>query len=245
MLSVNALSVRYGSFTAVRNISFQVRDGEIFGILGPNGAGKSSTLKAIMGLVEHEGSILLNGRKIGVREKNEIGYVPEESMLIESLTPMEFFEFIKSIRGVRDDDLFARLIYGFGIENHVTKPIAALSMGTKQKVQIIAALMHNPKLLIMDEPLNGLDAKSTKILKEILQIHVKKGGSVLFSTHIMEIAEELCDRIAVINNGEIIAEGTIEELREFAKSEGSLEDIFLKLTGEEEYVRGIVNALSK
>ncbi len=245
MLSVNALSVRYGSFTAVRNISFQVRDGEIFGILGPNGAGKSSTLKAIMGLVEHEGDILLNGRKIGVREKNEIGYVPEESMLIESLTPMEFFEFIKSIRRIRDDDLFARLIYGFGIEKHVTKPIAALSMGTKQKVQIIAALMHNPKLLIMDEPLNGLDAKSTKILKEILQIHVKKGGSVLFSTHIMEIAEELCDRIAVINNGEIIAEGTIEELREFAKSEGSLEDIFLKLTGEEEYVRGIVNALSK
>ncbi len=245
MLSVNALYVRYGSFTAVRNISFQVRDGEIFGILGPNGAGKSSTLKAIMGLVEHEGSILLNGRKIGVREKNEIGYVPEESMLIESLTPMEFFEFIKSIRRIRDEDLFTRLIYGFGIENHVTKPIAALSMGTKQKVQIIAALMHNPKLLIMDEPLNGLDAKSTKILKEILQIHVKKGGSVLFSTHIMEIAEELCDRIAVINKGEIIAEGTIEELREFAKSEGSLEDIFLKLTGEEEYVRGIVNALSK
>ncbi len=245
MLSVNALSVRYGSFTAVRNISFQVRDGEIFGILGPNGAGKSSTLKAIMGLVEHEGSILLNGRNIGVREKNEIGYVPEESMLIESLTPMEFFEFIKSIRRIRDEDLFARLIYGFGIENHVTKPIAALSMGTKQKVQIIAALMHNPKLLIMDEPLNGLDAKSTKILKEILQIHVKKGGSVLFSTHIMEIAEELCDRIAVINNGKIIAEGTIEELREFAKSEGSLEDIFLKLTGEDEYVRGIVNALSK
>ncbi len=245
MLSVSNLVVKYGNFTAVRGISFNVEKGEIFGILGPNGAGKSSTLKAIMGLVEHEGKIILNGHEIGVKEKNEIGYVPEEFMLIDSLTPMEYFEFITSIRRVRNEDKFARLIYGFGIEKHVTKPIASLSMGTKQKVQLIAALMHNPKFLIMDEPLNGLDAKSTKILKELLQIHVQKGGSVLFSTHIMEIAEELCDRIAVINNGEIVAEGNIEELREKAKSEGNLEDIFLKLTGEDEYVRGVIDAFSK
>ncbi len=226
-------------------MDFEVHRGEIFGLLGPNGAGKSSTIKAIMGLVEFEGEILLEGRRIGIEEKNKIGYVPEEFMLIESLTPLEFFEFVASVRRIRDEERLARLIYAFGIEKHVNKPIAALSLGTKKKVQIIAALMHSPKFLLLDEPLNGLDAKSSRILKELLQVHVEKGGSVLFSTHVMEIAEKLCDRIAVINNGRIIAEGTMEDLREMARSEGNLEDIFLKLTGEEEYIRGIINALSK
>ncbi len=245
MLSVSSLTVKYGDLIAVNHVDFKVHDGEIFGLLGPNGAGKSSTIKAIMGLVDFEGEILLDGKKIGIDEKNSIGYVPEEFMLMESLTPMEFFEFIASVRRVRDEERLARLIYAFGVEKHVNKPIAALSLGTKKKVQIIAALMHSPKFLIMDEPLNGLDAKSSRILKELLQVHVQKGGSVLFSTHVMEIAEKLCDRIAVINNGRIIAEGTMDDLREMARSEGSLEDIFLKLTGEEEYIRGIINALSK
>ncbi len=245
MLFVSNLTVKYGDLVAVNRVDFEVHRGEIFGLLGPNGAGKSSTIKAIMGLVEFEGEILLEGRRIGIEEKNKIGYVPEEFMLIESLTPLEFFEFVASVRGVRDEERLARLIYAFGIEKHVNKPIAALSLGTKKKVQIIAALMHSPKFLLLDEPLNGLDAKSSRILKELLQVHVEKGGSVLFSTHVMEIAEKLCDRIAVINNGRIIAEGTMEDLREMARSEGNLEDIFLKLTGEEEYIRGIINALSK
>jgi len=245
MLSVTNIYVKYGSFTAVNGISFKVQNGEIFGILGPNGAGKSSTLKAIMGLVDYSGKIELEGKEIDIYAKNQIGYVPEEFMLIESLSPMEFFEYIASIRGFRDEDRFARLIYGFGIESHVTKPIASLSMGTKQKVQIVAALMHEPKLLIMDEPLNGLDAKSTRLLKEILKVHIEKGGAVLFSTHIMDIAEKLCDRIAVINNGTLVAIGTVQELRGMAHEEGTLEDIFLKLTGEDEDIRGIVHALSK
>ena len=245
MLSVNNIYVKYGSFTAVNGISFEVQNCEIFGILGPNGAGKSSTLKAIMGLVDYSGKIELDGKEIDINAKNQIGYVPEEFMLIESLSPMEFFEYIASIRGFRNEDRFARLIYGFGIENHVTKPIASLSMGTKQKVQLVAALMHEPKLLIMDEPLNGLDAKSTRLLKELLKVHVEKGGSVLFSTHIMDIAEKLCDRIAVINNGTLVAIGTVQELRNMAHEEGTLEDIFLKLTGEDEDIRGIVHALSK
>ncbi len=247
MLEISNLTVKYGDFIAVNGISFEVKDGEIFGLLGPNGAGKSSTLKSIMRLVEVQGKIKLFGRSIGVKEMNDIGYVPEEFMLIDSLTPMEFFEFIASVRRIKRDNLerLNRLIYGFGIENHVNKPIATLSMGTKQKVQIIAALMHNPPFLIMDEPLNGLDAKSTRILKELLRLNVEKNGAVLFSTHIMEIAEELCDRIAVINRGKIVAVGTIDDLRAKAKTEGTLEDIFLKLTGEEESVRGVVNALSR
>ncbi len=245
MLEVSNLVVKYGNFMAVKGISFNVLEGEIFGLLGPNGAGKSSTLKSIMGLVEFEGEIKLLGRKIGVEERNLIGYVPEEFMLIDVLTPLEFFEFIASLRGMKNEERVTRLIYAFGLEKYANKPIASLSMGTKQKVAIIAALMHEPKLLILDEPLNGLDAKSSKILKELMKRHVERGGAVLFSTHIMEIAEKLCDRIAVINQGKIIAEGTVEELRRKAKVEGGLEDIFLKLTGEDEYIRGVINALSQ
>ncbi len=244
MLEVRKLTVRYGNFTAVKGISFEVRRGEIFGLLGPNGAGKSSTLKSIMGLVKFEGEIRLLGKEIGVKERNLIGYVPEEFMLIDVLTPLEFFEFIASLRGIRSQEKITRLIYAFGLEKYASKPIASLSLGTKQKVAIISALMHEPPLLILDEPLNGLDAKSSRILKEMMKKHVDRGGAVLFSTHIMEIAEKLCDRIAVINQGRIIAEGTIEELRKMAKVEGGLEDIFLKLTGEDEYIRGVINALS-
>ena len=245
MLEVRELFVKYGNFTAVKGISFDVEEGEIFGLLGPNGAGKSSTLKSIMGLVNFEGEIKLLGEKIGVEERNLIGYVPEELMLIDVLTPLEFFEFIASLRKINSQERLFRLIYAFGLEKYVNKPIASLSMGTKQKVAIIAALMHDPKLLILDEPLNGLDAKSSRILKEMMKRHVEKGGAVLFSTHIMEIAEKLCDRIAVINKGEIVAMGTIEELRKKAEVEGNLEDIFLKLTGEDEYIRGVVDALSR
>jgi len=245
MLEVRELFVKYGNFTAVKGISFDVEEGEIFGLLGPNGAGKSSTLKSIMGLVNFEGEIKLLGEKIGVEERNLIGYVPEEFMLIDVLTPLEFFEFIASLRKINSQERLFRLIYAFELEKYVNKPIASLSMGTKQKVAIIAALMHDPKLLILDEPLNGLDAKSSRILKEMMKRHVEKGGAVLFSTHIMEIAEKLCDRIAVINKGEIVAMGTIEELRKKAEVEGNLEDIFLKLTGEDEYIRGVVDALSR
>ncbi|MCD6276233.1 MAG: ABC transporter ATP-binding protein [Thermoplasmata archaeon] len=245
MLEVRELFVKYGNFTAVKGISFDVEEGEIFGLLGPNGAGKSSTLKSIMGLVNFEGEIKLLGEKIGVEERNLIGYVPEEFMLIDVLTPLEFFEFVASLRKINSQERLFRLIYAFELEKYVNKPIASLSMGTKQKVAIIAALMHDPKLLILDEPLNGLDAKSSRILKEMMKRHVEKGGAVLFSTHIMEIAEKLCDRIAVINKGEIVAMGTIEELRKKAEVEGNLEDIFLKLTGEDEYIRGVVDALSR
>ena len=245
MLKVRNLVVKYGDFTAVRDISFSVTRGEIFGLLGPNGAGKSSTLKSIMSLVEYQGSVEVMGRKIAVEERNLIGYVPEEFMLIDVLTPMEFFEFVASLRKIKNQDRLIRLIYAFDLEKYVNKPIASLSMGTKQKVAIVAALMHEPPLLILDEPLNGLDAKSSRILKELMKRHVENGGAVVFSTHIMEIVEKLCDRIAVINKGEIIAQGTMEELRQKVKTEGTLEDIFLKLTGEDEYIRGVIDAISR
>ncbi len=241
LLNVRDLVVRYGGVVAVNRISFSIKCGEIFGLLGPNGAGKSSTIKAIVGLVDFEGEIEIAGMPTSVETKNLIGYVPEEFMLLESLTPLEFFEFVASVRGIRCEERMIALIKAFGIERYVNRPIATLSMGTKRKVSVISALLHDPPLLIMDEPLNGLDARSSRILKELMQRHVEKGGAVLFSTHIMEIAERLCDRIAVIDRGRIIAEGSVEELKASAES---LEDVFLKLTGQYEGIREIVDAIS-
>ncbi|WP_457549224.1 ABC transporter ATP-binding protein [Archaeoglobus sp.] len=244
MLTINNLTVKYGDKIAVDSISFTVREGEVFGLLGPNGAGKTSTLKAIVSLVPYQGEIRLFDKPIDVKAKNLIGYVPEEFMLLESLTPKEFFEFIASVRRIENvNERLEKLVRAFGIEQYLDTPITALSMGTKQKVTIVSALLHNPPLLILDEPLNGLDAKSSKILKEIMAKHVEKGGAIVFSTHIMEIAEKLCDRIAVINNGKIIAKGSIEELREIALTDGSLEDIFLRLTGQMEEIESILRVL--
>jgi len=244
LLDVRDLVVRYGDVIAVDHVSFSIKGGEIFGLLGPNGAGKSSTIKAIVGLVDFEGEIEIAGKPVSVETKNLIGYIPEEFILLESLTPLEFFEFLASVRRVKCEGRIKALIKAFDIERYVNKPISTLSMGTKQKVSIISALLHDPPLLIMDEPLNGLDARSSRILKELMQRHVERGGAVLFSTHIMEIAERLCDRIAVINKGKIIAVGSVDELRDLASAEGSLEDIFLKLTGQYEGIREIVDALS-
>jgi ABC-2 type transport system ATP-binding protein len=244
MLTINNLTVKYGDKIAVDSISFTVREGEVFGLLGPNGAGKTSTLKAIVGLIPYQGEIRLFDKPIDVKAKNLIGYVPEEFMLLESLTPKEFFEFVASVRRIENvNERLEKLVKAFGIEQYLETPITALSMGTKQKVTIISALLHDPPLLILDEPLNGLDAKSSKILKEIMAKHVEKGGAIVFSTHIMEIAEKLCDRIAVINNGKIIAKGSIEELREIALTDGSLEEIFLKLTGQMEEIDEILRVL--
>jgi len=244
MLTINNLTVKYGDKIAVGSISLKVREGEVFGLLGPNGAGKTSTLKAIVGLVPYQGEIRLFGKPIDVKAKNLIGYVPEEFMLLESLTPKEFFEFIASVRRIENvNDRVEKLVKAFGIKQYLETPITALSMGTKQKVTIISALLHDPPLLILDEPLNGLDAKSSKILKEIIAKHVKRGGAVIFSTHIMEIAEKLCDEIAVINHGKMIAKGSIEELREIALTDGSLEEIFLKLTGQMEEIDEILRVL--
>lgn len=244
-INVEKLTVRYEETVAVNEISFKVNEGEVYGLLGPNGAGKSSTIKAIVGLVPYKGSISIFGKQ-PQEAKNMIGYVPEEIMLFESLTPLEFFEFIASIRKLDEDDVNKRLeklVSAFAIRDYLNTPIAALSMGTKKKVEVIAALLHNPKLLILDEPLNGLDAKTSRVLKEIMAIHVKEGGAIVFSTHIMEIAEKLCNRIAVISEGRIVAEGSVDELKEMVLSDGSLEDVFLKITGQEEEVREILNAL--
>jgi ABC-2 type transport system ATP-binding protein len=249
---VEGLVINYGSFVAVDNLSFTVKNGEIYGLLGPNGAGKTSTIKVLVGVLEpRSGKVEIFNTPLSdeVAVKSQIGYVPEEVVLLDSLTPREFLEFVASIRrleaGVANSRI-ERLTSAFELKQYFDTPIAALSMGNKQKVAIVAALMHEPRLLILDEPLIGLDARSSKILKELITFHAKKGGAVIFSTHIMEIAEKLCKRVGIINKGRIVSEGTVDDLRKLVKSaEGSLEDIFLKVTEQEAGMQEIVKALEE
>ena len=249
---IEGLVVNYGPFVAVDNLSFTVNSGEIYGLLGPNGAGKTSTLKVLVGVLEASaGKIEVFNTPISqeVAAKSQIGYVPEEVVLLDSLTPREFLEFIASIRRLESSAVNSRLeklVSAFELKQFFDMPIAALSMGNKQKVAIIAALLHEPRLLVLDEPLIGLDARSSKILKELVTFHAKRGGAVIFSTHIMEVAEKLCDRVGIINKGKIVGEGTVNELRKLVKSaEGSLEDIFLKVTEQEAGMQDIIRALEE
>lgn len=238
---------------AVDGISFNIKKGEIFGLLGPNGAGKTTTVKLLLGLLEaNQGNISILGfdpEKDEVALKSRIGYVSEEPLIYKSLTPRELFNFIASIRNLNGDDVSAKLaqyLESLGAIEYYERLISTLSRGNKQKIQIIAAILHDPDLLIMDEPLAGLDAKSVKVVKEILELHTERGGSVLFSTHIMEIAEDICDRIGIINRGKMVAMGTFEELRHMAKDIDStmdLEDIFLKLTEQDESIKDIIKKL--
>lgn len=249
MIIIEDLVKSFGPTTAVRGISFSVNDGEIYGLLGPNGSGKSTTMKIVAGIIPPtSGKVTVNGIDVSanpLKVKEIAGYIPETPALYESLTPMEFFSFVGSIRRVPKEEFEERvekLSRAFGIDSFLGELIGTLSFGTKQKVSIISALLHDPEVLVLDEAVNGLDPKSARILKELLLDFKKRGRSILFSTHVLEVAEALCDRIGIIYRGEIVAEGTPKELKEFTKEE-SLEEVFLKLTEGKSEVEGIVKAL--
>jgi ABC-2 type transport system ATP-binding protein len=251
-LSVEDLSVAYGERRAVDHLSFTVRPGEVYGLLGSNGAGKSSTIKAIVGLVPPAaGRIRVFGRDAvaeSLAAKERIGYVPETSLLYEALTPREFLEFVASVRRIDRTTASARAhsyATAFRLDTEFDEPIAALSNGTRQKVLLIAALLHQPPLLVLDEPLNSLDPRSVRIMKEVLTGYAASNGrGVLFSTHTMEIAEQLCHRVGILDRGILQAEGSLTELRERgARGDASLEEIFLRLTREDEGLEAAVRAL--
>ena len=251
VIVVKNLKKFFGDTKAVNGISFNVHQGEIFGLLGPNGAGKTTTIKLLLGLLEpNEGEMSifgLNPEREEVQIKRRIGYVSEEPLIFKSLTPKDLFNFIASIRGLEEEATTERAreyLESLDAIEYYDQLIATLSHGNKQKLQIVAAILHEPDLLILDEPIAGLDAKSVKVVKEVLDLHVENGGSVLFSTHIMEIAQNLCDRIAIINKGKIVGIGTFEELRHQANKVGaSLEDVFLRLTEQDTSVNEIVKKL--
>jgi len=253
IISVRNLKKFFGDVKAVNGIDFDVHKEEIFGLLGPNGAGKTTTIKLLLGLLEpNEGTISVMGldpERDEVEIKRKIGYVSEEPLIFKSLTPKDLFNFIASIRKLDPELATERAkeyLDSLGALEYYEQLIATLSHGNKQKIQVVASIMHDPDLLILDEPIAGLDAKSVRVIKEIMDIQVDKGGSVLFSTHIMEIAQDLCDRIAIINRGKIVGIGTIEELsRQADKLGANLEDIFLRLTEQDTSVEEIVKKLRK
>ncbi len=249
MITVENLRKRYDGNPILDGLSFTVKDGEIYGLLGPNGSGKSTTMKILSGILKpDEGNVIIEGVNASenqLKVKEIVGFVPESPTLYESLTPAELFDFIGKVRKIPRGLLEERVnafVKAFGIEEYLDQFIGTLSFGTKQKVSIIAALLHDPKVLVLDEAMNGLDVKSARIFRELLLEYKRKGKSIVFSTHVLQLAEIICDRIGVIHRGKIVAEGTVEELKKRLE-EKSLEDVFLKITESREEVLEIVKAL--
>ncbi|MCC0634341.1 ABC transporter ATP-binding protein [Clostridioides sp. ZZV15-6388] len=232
MLKISNISKSYKNKKVVNNISFEVNDGEIFGFIGHNGAGKTTTIKAIVGIHDFEGGeILVNSKSIkkqSVECKKEMAYIPDNPDLYEALTGIQYLNFIADIFEVdkkEREELIKYYSNKFEINKALGDLISSYSHGMKQKLAIISALIHNPKILILDEPFVGLDPKASFILKEIMKEFCKKGGCIFFSTHVLEVAEKICDKIAIIKDGKIIAYGTTEEV----KGNNSLENIFMEL----------------
>jgi ABC-2 type transport system ATP-binding protein len=241
LIETSGLTKQFGSFKALSDLNLRVMPGEIYGLLGPNGAGKTTTIKTILGLLEPtSGWIKVAGFdpiKNPIEVKSKIGYVAENPIVYDSLSPRDFLEFVASIRKIdqkNTNQMITQLASAFDMAQYFDSPIATLSLGMKQKVALIASLIHQPPVLLLDEPLNGLDAKSSRIVKDLASFHAQKGGAVLFSTHIMEVAEQICTRIGIIYQGKVIEEGTLDQLRNKTEGKGgSLEEVFLKLTHEE------------
>jgi len=251
-VKLTSVSKRYGDVTAVDYLDLDVKRGEIFGLLGPNGSGKSSTLKMILGLVKPDsGSVNVLGINLEddpVAVKRKVGYVPESPRVYEFLTGLEFLDFTGDVYGMKPEDKKKRIeefLRALDLEGREGDIISSYSEGMKQKVIIVSALMHKPELLLLDEPLSGLDPKSARIVKDLLRELASQGVATIMSTHVLEIAQAICDRIAIMYGGRLLALGTMEELRQRARMPDSgLEDIFLKLTGTGD-VRPVVEALLK
>jgi ABC-2 type transport system ATP-binding protein len=240
MININGVSKSYnrGSVKAVDDLNLEVRPGEIFGFLGPNGAGKTTTIKMIVGLLNPDaGSITLNGKDIQkqpIEAKMSIGYVPDNPDMFERLTGMEYLNFMADVYMVpqaQRRERMERFLELFEMTNAAGDLIKSYSHGMRQKIIITGALIHDPAMWILDEPLVGLDPKSAHLLKDLMRKHCDAGNTVFFSTHVLEVAEKLCDRIGIIHRGKLIAIGTMEELRQGDRAE-SLESIFLELTEE-------------
>jgi ABC-2 type transport system ATP-binding protein len=252
-LSVVHLSKSYGAVPALRDVSLEVRPGEIVGLLGPNGAGKSTMMKLVLGVLRADaGTVEVFGRDVvqdPVGAKRQVGYVPESPQLYEFLTGAEYLDFIADMYGVDPTERKARIdrfLAALELAGHEHSAISGYSQGMKQKIALIAALLHRPRFLVLDEPLNALDPRAARIVKDLLRsLATSEGVAVLFSTHVLEIAEAICDRVTILDHGAVLAAGSIASLRETAGLPGSgLEGIFLRLTGTGD-LAGIVDALSK
>ena len=235
MLYIQHLTKRYGEKKAVDDLSLHIAPGEIYGFIGHNGAGKTTTLKAVVGILPfEEGEITINGTSIKADPltcKRQLAYIPDNPDLYDYMTGSKYLSFIADIFGVGAEERQERIRkYAdlFELTDDLAQPIAAYSHGMKQKLAIISAWLHQPRLIIMDEPFVGLDPKAAHTLKGMMREVCNQGGAIFFSTHVLEVAEKLCDKVAIIKGGRLIRAGTMEEV----KGDDSLEEVFLELEGE-------------
>jgi len=238
-LIVENLTKKYGDVVALNNVSLKIGSGEIVGLLGPNGAGKSTLLKIIVGILRPtSGTVVLDGIDIlnePEAAKKIIGYLPENASLYTALTVTEFLQFVGKIRAVSDQDLDSKIpesLRAFDIEDKKNALVGSLSKGTKQKVAIIASMLHDPRFLVLDEPLSGLDPKTQRFVNQWITITASRGVTVFLSTHNLDIAQDYANKIAIIDRGKIVAVGELNSLRKMAntKDDARLDDVFLKLT---------------
>ncbi len=235
MLRIEHLTKTYGEKKAVDDLSLHILPGEIFGFIGHNGAGKSTTIKSAVGILKFdEGTIMICGKNIKddpVACKKALAYIPDNPDLYEFMSGIKYLNFIADIfaipANVRQERIrkYADL---FELTQDLGQPISAYSHGMKQKLAVISAWLHDPKLIVMDEPFVGLDPKASHLLKEMMREHCDKGGAIFFSTHVLEVAEKLCDKVVIIKQGKLVKEGTVEEV----KGDESLEEVFLELEEE-------------
>ena len=232
MLRIEHFTKPYGEKKAVDDLSLHIAPGEIFGFIGHNGAGKTTTLKACCGILRFDrGEILIDGKSIRTDPigcKRELAYVPDNPDLYEFLTGIQYLNFVADIYGVSGPDRRERIrYYGelLGMTDDLTLPISDCSHGMKQKVALIGALIHKPKLILMDEPFVGLDPVASHQLKQVMTKHCQEGGAIFFSTHVLEVAEKLCHKVAIIKGGRLVTSGTMEQVR----GDASLEQVFLEL----------------
>ena len=235
MLKIENLTKAYGEKKAVDNLSLHIRPGEIYGFIGHNGAGKTTTLKSVAGILNFDsGTIRIDGKSIRenpVECKKVLAYIPDNPDLYDFMSGIKYLNFVADIFGVSADDRQERIHrYAelFELTGDLAQPISAYSHGMKQKLAVISAWIHAPRLIIMDEPFVGLDPKAAFQLKEMMREHCDAGGAIFFSTHVLEVAEKLCDKVAIIKQGRLIKAGTMEEV----KGDESLEEVFLELEAE-------------
>ena len=238
LIETRRLVKKYGDFVAVNNVSFDVYSGEVFGFLGPNGAGKTTTIKMIVGLLKPTaGLVKVAGYDVQaqmMQAKAAGGYVPDTPNLYAKLTGRELLRFVGDLYDLDRAQAVHRideLLRMFDLADAADETLDSYSHGMQQKASLAAALMHDPKVLVLDEPTVGLDPKSARLIKDILRQLADRGAAIMLSTHILEIAERMCDRIGIINKGELVAVGAMDELRALGQGQASLEDIFLGLTG--------------
>ena len=240
MISILNVSKSYDKkLKAVDNANLEIKKGEIFGFLGPNGAGKTTTIKMLTGILQADsGEILINGKDIvkdSLEAKKQFGFVPDDPNIFLRLKGIEYLKFMAEIYGVDPKNratLIEDLANKLDMQTALNDKIQSYSHGMRQKIVIIGAILHNPAVWILDEPMTGLDPKSAFALKEMMKEHTKKGNTVFFSTHVLDVAEKLCDRIAIINKGKILFCGTLDEMRVMMKENSSLEEMFLEIVEE-------------